>query len=807
MKLFHFCAQVAFACVISFALTGCSGSSGSNTTISGNTSFVQASQFALPEDSGSSDIVVHVMRQGTRGTALVRVDVVDGTALPGVDFTLNGGPTHFVTFPDGSATQQLVLGTVLDDAIVEGTETIELKLSNITPGLSLGDETRLTLEILDSDAPPQGAIQFGQGIGIVDETSGTLGIPITRTAGALDSVTAEVLVVGGFAVEGADFTVMNQIITWAALDDADKFLNLSIFDDTLKEGSEQVVLEIFVTTGGAAIGTRKTYFLEIIDDDVGGEIKFLSAIGNVMEGDDVTVTLVRSGGSGGVATVDVRDTGLGTAFAPTDFLYSANYVPSLGETVTWADGEVGPKSVVFSILEDGVVEPPETIELELVNPTGDVVPSNTGNTFRINISDVSAPSLGDIAFALSHQEVNENASTVNVGIGRFNGADLAVDVDFVVTAETAQEGIDFAYIGTGTISWASGEAGIKTISINILDDAIVEEDETFRVSLVGVSPGATISSEDVVVTIIDNEIEAWPTIGIPTTEIVRDLKFFGADFGWAVCDGGQIWERSSLSFNNGFWTQRPSGTTADLNAVIGEPSLGALVVGAGGTILVAEAANNHQWVAQVSNTTENLNDVAFGKDPNLTTNVVRYFAVGDNGTILRSVNTFNWNVLNSGSTENLNAVRFVNLNRGWAVGNNGTILRTVDGGLNWVAQTSGTTVDLHDVYFFAGSQEGTAVGDNGTILRTVDAGVTWSQQTSGTTENLYAVEGAMDASLFNHKYRLIVGANGTIIDMSGFATVWSPQVISASTDFYALSYGTLNRIYLGGDHGEVRVGP
>ncbi|MCC5856809.1 MAG: hypothetical protein JJT90_01515, partial [Ectothiorhodospiraceae bacterium] len=69
---------------------------------------------------------------------------------------------------------------------------------------------------------------------------------------------------------------------------------------------------------------------------------------------------------------------------------------------------------------------------------------------------------------------------------------------------------------------------------------------------------------------------------------------------------------------------------------------------------------------------------------------------------------------------------------GWAVGDGGTILHTPDGGMNWAAQTSGTTAGLRDLDF-VDPLTGWAVGTGGTILHTTDGGMNWAAQTSGTT--------------------------------------------------------------------------
>ena len=66
---------------------------------------------------------------------------------------------------------------------------------------------------------------------------------------------------------------------------------------------------------------------------------------------------------------------------------------------------------------------------------------------------------------------------------------------------------------------------------------------------------------------------------------------------------------------------------------------------------------------------------------------------------LFSQSNWEWTQQESGTTENLRDVYFVNNMTGWAVGTNGTILNTSDGGVTWSAQTSGTEEELTAVHF------------------------------------------------------------------------------------------------------------
>jgi photosystem II stability/assembly factor-like uncharacterized protein len=103
----------------------------------------------------------------------------------------------------------------------------------------------------------------------------------------------------------------------------------------------------------------------------------------------------------------------------------------------------------------------------------------------------------------------------------------------------------------------------------------------------------------------------------------------------------------------------------------------------------------------------------------------------------------------------LNAVCFVNAERGWAVGSGGGILSTSDGGATWRPQASGVGDDLYDVKFFDES-EGWAVGGGGTMLHTKDGGRTWTDARRVTTH-------ALERLFFVGRRGWAVGFGGTAV--------------------------------------------
>ena len=68
-------------------------------------------------------------------------------------------------------------------------------------------------------------------------------------------------------------------------------------------------------------------------------------------------------------------------------------------------------------------------------------------------------------------------------------------------------------------------------------------------------------------------------------------------------------------------------------------------------------------------------------------------------TVTPTPRPYEWACLPTGITNDLNAVDFVDPYIGWVAGDDGTVLHTTDGGLSWQPQDSGTTEYLKDVFF------------------------------------------------------------------------------------------------------------
>lgn len=94
-----------------------------------------------------------------------------------------------------------------------------------------------------------------------------------------------------------------------------------------------------------------------------------------------------------------------------------------------------------------------------------------------------------------------------------------------------------------------------------------------------------------------------------------------------------------------------------------------------------------------------------------------------------------WFQLQSGTTNSLRSIYFINSNTGWVTGDDGIILRTSNGGLNWISQTSNTNSALYGI-LFSDVNNGVATGyyydgnpwcqETEIVLATTNGGTTWN---------------------------------------------------------------------------------
>jgi len=226
-----------------------------------------------------------------------------------------------------------------------------------------------------------------------------------------------------------------------------------------------------------------------------------------------------------------------------------------------------------------------------------------------------------------------------------------------------------------------------------------------------------------------------------------------------------------------------------------------IAIGDNGLIQISRGRDTINFQPVNSGTTQDL------KGADIRSGGFSAFAVGNNGTIVRSTNRgVNWSVIPTGSTANLNAVRFGFGGNHFAVGDNGTILKSSNLGQNWSAISSTTTRNLNAVSSHANSIEFVvAAGDKGTILRSTNFGLNWiNVSLTDTSVNIYSINPAsVGISQITSFY--ICGSQGRIYKSTNFGSTWILKNSGTTNTLRSIYFSSEDSGAVTGDNGTVRM--
>jgi uncharacterized delta-60 repeat protein len=227
-----------------------------------------------------TDLVVQTTEQA--GQAVVKVRRFGGShgavsvayaALPadfdsataGSDFTAVTGRLNWA---DGDTTdKQVTIPIAANTSPLEGEETFFFDLSDPQGGAGIG--VKRTFVTIQGDGYPNGMFSAQAGASAVIERGDAHGRFIVRRHNyGTGQVSVTATVMGQTATEGKDFTGPGPVIlTWAADDMNDKFVEFDVLGDERHEDGETVTVTLSNPTGGAVIYSGAAPTITITDND------------------------------------------------------------------------------------------------------------------------------------------------------------------------------------------------------------------------------------------------------------------------------------------------------------------------------------------------------------------------------------------------------------------------------------------------------------------------------------------------------------------------------------------------------------
>ncbi len=503
-----------------------------NDTAPGSLAFAAAS-YSVAENGGA--VTVTISRSGgVYGAAALSYATANSSATAGSDYLAASGT---LSWANGDASAKTVRITVYNDSTAEANESFQLRLSGVS-GAALGATSIATVTITDDDsASVNGTLAFTAGTASISEAAGTATVSVSRTLGSVGAVTVNYTSANGTATAGSDYSAVSGSLSWSAGDSASKSFTVPISNDSAAEANETISLSLSTPGGGAVLGAARTQTLSIIDNDGLPGVLALGAASYTLaeNGGSISIPVTRSGGSTGAASVSYA-TASSSAAAGSDFTATSG-------TLTWANGDAATKTVRITVFNDTLAESSENFQLRLGTAAGASLGSPATAVVTI-VDDDTISSAGSIAFVSGAQSVLETAGSATINVARSAGSIGAVSVDYTISSGTATAASDYTAV-SGTLNWADGASGNRTITLPVLDDALAEANETVVLSLSNASGGAVLGSgKTSTVTITDNDgspgtlalSSATYTVGEAGGAVTVTVNRSGGSYGTAAID-------------------------------------------------------------------------------------------------------------------------------------------------------------------------------------------------------------------------------------------------------------------------------
>lgn len=152
------------------------------------------------------------------------------------------------------------------DAVEEGDEYVELKISEVTGGNlgAAGKDSIIVVKVID-DNPTQ--VSFVDSAGMVSESEGSYLIPVTIKYPSSENPTiAEISLESGDSTDLSNF--YRSSVTFPAGDDSLKYVEVSLKNDLIRENQEVFEFKIITVSGGnKSVMGRNTFILTITDNE------------------------------------------------------------------------------------------------------------------------------------------------------------------------------------------------------------------------------------------------------------------------------------------------------------------------------------------------------------------------------------------------------------------------------------------------------------------------------------------------------------------------------------------------------------
>ena len=446
----------------------------------------------IDEGAAATEIeVTGALDSGARDADTVLTLLVGGgaaTALPGVDYEPVADFNLTIPANETSATATFMLAP-LEDRIDEADETVIVTGISITVGVGVPETVEITLA--DNDDAPVLALDVDPAR--IAENGGTATVTVTTGEGSTFAEERTItLALAGTATRGEDYRLDSttvQLPAGTGTQASAATVTVTGLNDVVAEADETILIGGAVD--GVAFGTQQTVTIE--DDEGAPQVTLVLTPDSVGEnGGEGRVTATASPASAEAFTVTVSAVAVDPAVAG-DFTlagatlsFAADATASTGEvTITAVDNDVD--------APDKMVTVSGSVSLDGVTAPADV---------SLTIVDDDEPETPVVTLVLTPASIGENG-----GVGRV----------------------------TATASPASAEAFTVTVSAVAVDPAVAG-DFTLAGATLSFAADATMSTGEVTITAVDNDVDAPDKMVTVSGSVSQDGVTAPADVSLTIVD-------------------------------------------------------------------------------------------------------------------------------------------------------------------------------------------------------------------------------------------------------------------------------
>ena len=496
---------------------------------------LSASPNTLGEDDSATSVTVTATLNGgtTRAEAtVVTIGALAGTATKDTDYAATA-LGNITIAPNSSTGTASFTVTPTDDSVVEGDETIivsgttTISLDVNDAIITLTDDNKTTTPANDKDSATLSI--SGPSANVSEGNNAVFTVTLSK------QVAAEVQVawsapLGTDAADGADLSATSGTVTFAANSaaGATETITITAADDMLSEGAESFTVTLGTITSGLSSqvslkdGAKSATATISASDPITVSI---TGPETVIEGETTTAYTVSLSPSGVTPTANLTvnyATADGTATAGSDYTAASG-------TLTFTSTAADAQTFTVQTTDDIRAETTETFTVAISNASGGGGSTSLGTwsvttTIDSNDSTSDPPENRpeviakiDIRLSVDPDSVNENAGaqSFTVTATRSSGV-LSQDTVIGLTLGGTAGDSDYTAPASASVTIKAGQSsGTGTLALTLIDDTVVEGDETIIVD--GSSGDLTIGSA--LITIHDDDATYLSIAGPTTAEV------------------------------------------------------------------------------------------------------------------------------------------------------------------------------------------------------------------------------------------------------------------------------------------------